>query len=99
DDARRRELDELWQDLDFITAAPIRQNSGFMWSERVDSRFMRDSDFDFARAEDKDAVSEEKIKHLADVYLAKMERLGAGQLQLETMADYFVTISEKIRWV
>ena len=34
-------------------------------------RFMRRPEFDFARAEDKDATSEAKIERLAEVYLAK----------------------------
>src|SRR5262249_1380342 len=55
DDEQRAELDGLWQELDFIAHAPLRQYQGFLWFERTDSRFMRDQDFDFARAEDKDA--------------------------------------------
>src|SRR5690606_1469940 len=33
DDADRRELDTLWQELNFITHAPTRQLSGFVWFE------------------------------------------------------------------
>src|SRR5262249_61629535 len=38
----QRELDGLWQELDFITSAPMRQHTGFIWFERTDSSFMRD---------------------------------------------------------
>ena len=71
DEPGRRELDDLWEEFDFITGAPMRQHASFLWFERTDSRFMRDPEFDFARAEDKDAASEAKIRRLAEVYLAK----------------------------
>ncbi|HEY2343555.1 MAG TPA: DUF1592 domain-containing protein, partial [Chthoniobacteraceae bacterium] len=99
DEAGQRELDELWRELDFVTDAPARQHSGFLWSERVDSTYMRDSEFDFARSEDKDAGSEAMIKRLSEVYLAKAERRGAGKQQLETIAENFRNISASIRWV
>ena len=59
DDAGKRELDGLWQELDFITSAPMRQYQSFVWFERTDSTFMRDAEFDFARAEDHDVTSED----------------------------------------
>jgi hypothetical protein len=49
---QQRELDELWQELDFVASAPQRQYVGFLWFERTDSRYMRDPEFDFARAEE-----------------------------------------------
>ena len=36
-DAGRRELDELWRELDFISNAPARQLAGFVWFERTDT--------------------------------------------------------------
>ena len=41
DDAGRRELDRLWREFDFITGAPMRQYSSYLWFERAESRFMR----------------------------------------------------------
>ena len=80
DEPGRRELDGLWQEFDFITAAPMRQYTSFVWFERTDRRFMRDPEFDFVRAEDKDATSEAKIEQLAEVYLAKARRNGASDV-------------------
>ncbi|MDB5300983.1 MAG: cytochrome [Phycisphaerales bacterium] len=99
DDNGQRELDRLWHEFDFITGSPVRQHSGFIWYERAESGFLRDTDFDFARAEDKDAASEAKIQRLAEVYLAKAKRLGANETALEAVADYFHRISASIRWV
>ena len=55
DEADRRELDALWYELDFVTAAPMRQYHDFIFFERAEPpRFMQEARFDFARSEDKD---------------------------------------------
>ncbi len=99
DDAERRELDERWRELDFIADAPRRQHSGFIWSERVDSRFMVDPRFDFARAEDKDAASEEKIRQLSNVYLDKAVERGADDYVLSVLKEHFDEVAESVRRV
>jgi hypothetical protein len=99
DEAQQRELDELWRELDFIADAPARQHTGFIWFERTDSRFMISEEFDFARAEDKDATSEAKIRRLAAVYLAKAERNGADDLELAAIRDHFENVNASVRWV
>jgi len=99
DKDEQRELDMLWQELDFVTSAPMRQYAGFLWFERTDSRFMRGPEFDFARAEDKDALSESKIEKLSQVYLAKAKRNGGGDVEINAIADYFRNINDQIRWV
>jgi hypothetical protein len=99
DEPGQRELDRLWHEFDFITGAPARQYSSFLWFERTDSRFMRDPEFDFARAEDKDAASEAKIKALSEVYLAKARRSGASETALEAIKDHFAIISASLRRV
>lgn len=95
----QQELDALWRELDFIAFAPIRQYVGFLWFERTDSRYMRDPQFDFARAEDKNANSEEMIRRLADVYSEKAKRIGAGNVELQAVAEFFEDINQQIRWV
>ena len=60
----------------------MRQYASFLWFERTESRFMRGAEFDFARAEDKDAASEAKIKRLAEVYLAKARKNRASETAL-----------------
>jgi hypothetical protein len=99
DEQGQRELDELWQEFDFITGAPKRQYSSFLWFERTDSRFMRGQEFDFARAEDKDAATEALMTRLSEVYLAKARRNGASETAVRAISDYFKTISAQIRWV
>jgi hypothetical protein len=99
DDESKRELDRLWQELDFIARAPIRQHTGFIWFERTDSRFMISEEFDFARAEDKDAASEAKIRRLAEVYLAKARGNGGGGEAIKAVEDHFDAVNRNIRWV
>lgn len=99
DEAGRRKLDALWQELNFVTSAPLRQYQGFLWFERTDSRFMRDPKFDFARPEDKAALSEPLIERLAEVYLAKAKENGGEGVPLRALEQYFQNINQQIRWV
>ncbi|QDV86017.1 DUF1592 domain-containing protein [Planctomycetes bacterium TBK1r] len=96
-DEERKELDRLWLELDFVTSAPMRQYAGFIWFDRTDSRFMRDSQFDRFRAEDKDCTSEAKVRALAEAYLAKAERVGGNPPALEAIAFYFEDLSRTFR--
>ena len=99
DEQGRRELDDLWEEFDVITGAPMRQHSSFLWFERTDSQFMRGAEFDFARAEDKGAASEAMIKRLSEVYSAKAERRGASEVALQAIQEHFEIISASIRRV
>ena len=100
DDDGRRELDRLWREFDFITGAPIRQYSSYLWYERAETGFMRgDEAFDFVRAEDKDASSKAKMGRLADVYLAKARRLRASDEAIKAIEDQFKIFAETIHRV
>jgi hypothetical protein len=98
--AERRELDELWRELDFVTLAPQRQYRDFIFFERAEPpRFMFEAEFDFARSEDKDATSEAKMARLAKAYLAKAKSKGAGPEAVEAIETYFADISAAVRHV
>lgn len=99
DPAAQQQLDGLWQELDFVTSAPMRQYTGFIWFDRTDSLYMRDEVFNFARAEDKDVTTEPMIKRLAEVYLAKAHRNGGSDEVLQSIERYFRDINEQIRAV
>ena len=88
DQAKRRELDVLWRELNFVTGAPLRQYRDFIFFERAEPpRYMRESAFDFARSEDKDSISELKIRQLRDAYLAKARRIGGERRRAEGHRD------------
>ena len=100
DEAGRRELDDLWLEFDCVTGAPLRQHSGFIWYERTEPpAFMGTPEFDFARAEDKDATSEPIMARLAKVYLEKAKKRGAGATALQAIEDHFRISSANIRRV
>jgi hypothetical protein len=100
DEAARRELDRLWQEFDFITGAPMRQYSSYLWYERAETGFLKgDEEFDFVRAEDKDAASEAKMGRFVKVYLEKARRVGASELAIQAIEDQFRIIAETIRRV
>src|SRR5262249_11376242 len=72
----------------------------FIFFERAEPpRFMREAEFDFARSEDKDASAEVKLRRLAELHLAKAQRIGAGDKALEAIRDFYRNIEAEIRWV
>ena len=100
DDAGRRELDGLWWELDFVTLAPMRQYKDFIFFERGEPpRFMMEPTFNFARSEDKDAITDAKIGRLHAAYLAKVRRIGAKGDVVKAIEEYFTEVTAAIRKV
>jgi hypothetical protein len=100
DEAGRREIDKLWEELHFITLDHLRQYQDFVFFERAEPpRFMREAEFDFARSEDKDVTSEAKMSRLAKVYLARARKLQVSDEALKAIEDYFAGMSAAIRRV
>ncbi|MEZ6137762.1 MAG: DUF1592 domain-containing protein [Pirellulaceae bacterium] len=99
DAKQQHEIDTLWQQLDFVTSAPMRQYEGFLWFERTDSGYMRDAIFDFARPEDQQAQSAAMIEKLAEVYVQKARENGGEGAAVEAVEQYFRDINTQIRWV
>ena len=95
----RHELDRLWKEFDYIASIPSRQYGDFLWYERAEAGFVRGEEFDFVRAEDKDATSEAKIKRLSDAYLGKAVSNGAGDVVVQAINDFFKEMSDRVRWV
>jgi hypothetical protein len=98
DGQQRREIDALWHELNFITLAPMRQYADFIFFERAEPpRFMFEAEFDFARSEDKDCTSAEKMDKLAKMYLAKAVKRGAKGDAVDAIAAFFNSMSTEIR--
>ncbi|OYV85030.1 MAG: hypothetical protein B7Z73_14355, partial [Planctomycetia bacterium 21-64-5] len=98
-DDEKRELDSLWQELNFVTDAPARQYKDFIFFERAEPpRFASGSDFDFARSEDKDATSAAKIERLRAAYLAKAREIGASEEAITAIEQYFANMAADIAW-
>jgi len=100
DEAGRRELDALWRELDFVALVPMRQYKDFIFFERGEPpRYMMERAFDFARSEDKDAVSDAKVRRLRTAYLAKARKIGASDEAIQAIETYFDEISASMRAV
>jgi hypothetical protein len=99
-EAERRELDGLWQELNFITQVPLRQYQDFIFFERAEPpRFMFGAEFDFARSEDKDAAAPDKMRRLKELHLALAQKKGAGPDALTAIETYYANVEADIRWV
>ncbi len=103
DEAGRRELDELWLELDFVAFAPERQHADFIFYERAESKTIRGPEFDFIRSEDKDAASEAKIRRLAEIYLDRARRSldesGGDAEAIPAIEEFFGNVNSNIRRV
>ncbi|MDB6031487.1 MAG: Protein of unknown function (DUF1587)/Protein of unknown function (DUF1592)/Protein of unknown [Verrucomicrobiales bacterium] len=96
DEAGQKELDRLWLEFDFVAAVPQRMHTSFLWSERTDSIFMRDAEFDPYRPEDKSVLNQEKIRSLAELYLAKAKRNNASELVQAAIREHFSLVASNI---
>lgn len=99
DEGGQRRIDELWDELNMVASAPMRQYLSFLWFERTDSRYLRDAEFDFARPENLAALSEPLVQQLAKQYLAKAERSGASPEALQAIQFYFDDMNQQMRRV
>ena len=97
DQEQQRQLDGLWNDLDFITLAPVRQFRQFIWFERAEPpSFMVSAQFNAFRSEDDDITSAAKITQLAEVYLAKAREVSTD-VALGVVRDYFDWMNANVR--
>jgi hypothetical protein len=100
DEAGQRELDALWRELNLVTRAPMRQFRDFIYFERAEStRYLTAPEFDFARSEDDDVTSPDKMRRVGQLFVAKARREGIPQPALEILVDYFQEISAQVRRV
>jgi Protein of unknown function (DUF1592)/Protein of unknown function (DUF1588)/Protein of unknown function (DUF1595)/Protein of unknown function (DUF1585) len=95
--AEQRELDRLWKELDFITAAPVRQFKQFIWFERAEPpSFMASAQFNAFRSEDDDVTSAATIAQLAEVYVAKAREV-TNDVALGVVREYFERMNANVR--
>jgi hypothetical protein len=89
DENGQRELDRLWDEFNMVCSVPQRMHKSTIYFERTDSRFLMEPQFDFARAEDKNCISEANVKKLAKLYYEKAKRVGADDVVLAAIKDHF----------
>ena len=98
-EAGQREIDRLWQEFEFAASIPQRMHTSFVWFERTDSAFMRDPEFDPYRPEDKSVLTQEKIRALGELYLAKARRNNASEAAQRAITEHFEIVAANIQRV
>ncbi len=98
-DEQRRELDDLWTELEFINTSAETLLRGFVWFERSEREVLHDKRFDFLRSEDPALVREEILGRFETLYLEKLglkrdPETGAG---LDDRARIVVQFFAEIR--
>ncbi len=100
DEEQQRELDTLWRELNYVTRAPMRQFRDFIYFERAESTgYLRAKEFDFARGEDDDITSKEKMGRVAKLFVEKARQSGNTTKQLDVIDQFFTDLSAEIRQV
>jgi hypothetical protein len=94
DDAGRKHLDELWQDLDFVAAATARTFTQFYLSESGEARDEKHG----ARAEGAAITSAATVQKVAAGYLAKA-RASGNPIAEKAVEQHFTSINTTLRWV
>lgn len=94
---QQQQLDRMWVELEFVTQAPIRQYSDFIYFERAEGpAYLKAAEFDFAR-EDTGVTSPDQIERLATLYLAKVREVGIAEEVLEVVDAFFQDTSANIQ--
>jgi hypothetical protein len=71
DEAQRKQLDELWSELEFVTGITERMLRGFVFFERSERNFLKYADFDPFKEEDPRLVTTEVLDKFEQVYLER----------------------------
>jgi mono/diheme cytochrome c family protein len=99
-DADRQQLDQLWDDLEYVTQAPLRQYKDFLFFERAEPpQFAAGPEFDFARPENKDVTTSESIQRMRTMYLEKALEQQASDEGQRAIESYFDSMNRRIRWI
>jgi hypothetical protein len=91
DEKGQRELDALWQDLDFVASATARTYVQFYFNESSEARDAS------KRAAERDVTKEPMIKTVMATYVAKAKTSG-NPTAVQAIEDHFTSVTETLRW-
>jgi hypothetical protein len=101
DDKQQKELDEMWQEMDFVASTTIRMYAQFSTSREARGKLDVEDETNevngVAQPEDKEVTSEVKIRQVEAAYLALAQ--GGSELGIKAVKDYFDWINAVIRQV
>jgi len=97
DEKGQKELDALWQELDFVASGNIRTYVQFYFNEAGEAHG-RGPESGALRPPDKEVNSEVMIQQVKDSYLAKA-RASSNETAVQAIEDHFQFVNVGIRWV
>jgi mono/diheme cytochrome c family protein len=93
----QKQLDSLWQELDFVASANIRTHVQFFFNESGEARGLsRESEG--PRPADSEVTSEAAIRDVAEAYLTKA-RASGNETAVKAIDEHFRSVNAGIRWV
>lgn len=92
DAAQQRELDGLWQELDFIAGATTRTYVQFYFNESCEARDPT------KRAEERDVTKEPMLRAVRENYVARAQASG-NAVAVKAVEDHFDAVNATLRWV
>lgn len=94
-----RELNQLWEELDFGTQIAERMLRGFVFFERSERNFMKHRDFDAFKEEDPELIKPETIQRLEDTYFLRsnIKNLTPEELAVHPIHTFFANIREGLQ--
>ncbi len=98
-DSEKQEIDQLWNDLYFVTDIWQKMLRGFVFFERSERNFLKHPDFDSIKEEDPDLTKEENIRRFKEIYLVRSSVKATGEeLSKHPVSIFFDDISKGLRY-
>ncbi|QJX00180.1 DUF1592 domain-containing protein [Frigoriglobus tundricola] len=98
-DAEKRELDQLWSELEFATGIWEKMLRGFVFFERSERNFLKHPDFDSFKEEDPDLVKDETLVRFKEVYLKRASvKLTGDDLAKHPISVFFESVRAGLKW-
>jgi len=94
-DAQQKELDAMWEDMDFVASASSRTYAQFCGSGQRGEHSIAQEKGAKAVVDELDLTSETQIKRLEESYLSKAE--GGDPRGIEAIKYYFTWMNDNIR--
>jgi hypothetical protein len=97
DEKGQKELDALWQELDFVALGLTRTFIQFFLNESGEARGLR-REAEGPRPADKEITSEAVVQQLAEAYRDRV-RQANDPIALQAIDEHFVWVNANLRWV
>jgi len=99
DEKEQRELDAMWQDLDYVALGCNRTFVQFFLNEAREARSaVRGPESGEATPEDKEITSDAVVKKIGDFYVNRV-RASSNAVAIKAVEDHFKSVNDTIRWV